>query len=245
MKKVPTNGITPKLVVIMPCKNEADNLEVVITKLNTLKPVAIIVGLDPTTTDNTSGVASRLGCDAVSSEYSGYDPAVHEATVLALKKFPNSLLLYTDAGDKYGYGQVPKMISMINNGSDMVLGVRIDKANTMLWHQKLGTKFILILINLLTIQNIQDVSPFRLVKSSVFDDVKMQPKKFRWPSELLVKSLACGLIVSQVDITALPRKGTSKVSGSIINSLRAGFEMLSSLQFINYKKELKHETENR
>jgi hypothetical protein len=114
----------------------------------------------------------------------------------------------------------------------MVLAVRKDTNKTMLLHQKLGTKLVLLLINKLLKQHIRDISPFRLVKATVFNDVRMNPKKFRWPSELLVKALASELVVEQVDVLSLPRKGSSKVSGSIHNSLRAGIEMLSSVGFI-------------
>ena len=230
---------TAELVVIMPCKNEADNLKIVIKKLSDLSPVAIIVGLDPGTTDTTGAVAEELGCKVVNPEQSGYDQAVNQATTHALQNYKGSLFLYTDAGDKYGYGQVAEMISMINAGSDIVMGVRKDAKNTMKWHQKLGTKLILALINLVMHQKLRDISPFRLVRSSVFDTVRMSPQKYRWPSELLVKSLASGLQVGQIDVISLPRRGSSKVSGSMINSIRAGLEMFSSLQFFNYTKESK------
>lgn len=225
-----------RVVVIMPCMNEADNLSIVIEKLSALKPLAIVIGLDPATTDNTRAVAEELGCIVTTPGRSGYDPAVNEATSYALDNFKDSLLLYTDAGDKYGYEQVSEMIAMIEAGDDMVMAVRKDAQNTRMWHQKLGTELVLVLINLVMRQKLRDISPFRLLKSSVFDKVVISPQKFRWPSELLVKSISCGYQVGQIDIISLPRRGSSKVSGSMINSIRAGIEMFSSLQFYNYKK---------
>ena len=224
------------LVVIMPCRNEADNLHIVVAKLKLLKPTAIVIGLDPATNDETAKVAKSLGCLVAPADRSGYDPAAQTATQQALEKYPDSLLLYTDAGDKYSYDQVPEMIAMTEAGYDMVLAVRVDSQGAMLWHQKLGTQVILNLINLRLGQKIRDISPFRLVKSTVFDRVKMDAQKYRWPSELLVKSLAAGLKIGQVDVQSLPRKGTSKVSGSMMNSVRAGAEMFSSLQFFKGSK---------
>ena len=221
------------LVVIMPCRNEADNLHIVVAKLRLLEPAAIIIGLDPATNDDTAKVAKSLGSIVVTADRSGYDPAVQAATQLAIERYPDSLLLYTDAGDKYSYDQVPEMIAMTETDYDMVLAVRKDPLGAMLWHQKLGTQVILSLINLRTQHKIRDISPFRLVKPAVFKYVKMDVQKYRWPSELLVKSLAAGLKIGQIDVESLPRKGTSKVSGSMMNSVRAGAEMFSSLQFFN------------
>jgi hypothetical protein len=134
------------------------------------------------------------------------------------------------------------MIESALNGSDMVLAIRTDANNSMLWHQKLGTKAVLLPINLFFRQKVRDISPFRLVKSSIFTMLQMSPKKFRWPSELLVKSLAIKLTIDQIDVVSLPREGTSTVSGNIKNSLRAGLEMLSSLQFIRYNNKHKRST---
>ena len=67
----------------------------------------------------------------------------------------------------------------------------------------------------------------------------MEPRKFRWPTELLVKALALKLNVKQVEVVTRPRKGSSKVSGSLRASLRAGIEMFSSLSFVNYEGKVK------
>ena len=165
------NNKAAKLIVIMPCRDEADNLKFVVDKLRALKPLDIIVGLDPKTTDDTKAVAESLGCKVVVSNRSGYDPVVHAATKYALENYSGSLLFYTDAGDKYSYEQIPEMISLIREGSDMVMGVRKDAQKTMRWHQKAGTRLILTFINLAARQKLRDISPFRLVRSSVFDVV--------------------------------------------------------------------------
>jgi hypothetical protein len=225
----------------MPCRNEADNLQVVVQKLKLLQPVAIVVGLDPNTTDNTSEIASALGCIVIPAVKGGYDPAVWVATDYVLRHKLGNKILYTDAGNKYSYDKVPLMESLIAQGNDMVIAVRTDAAKTMLWHQKLGTYIVLASINFATKAKMRDISPFRLVSTAVFNTVHMDPQTYRWPSELLVKAIACGFAIQQVDVVSLPRLGTSKVSGNFMNSLKAGVEMFSSLKFAHYKKEGSHE----
>jgi hypothetical protein len=224
------------LVVVLPCLNEADNIAHVISNLRTVSPSQIYIGLDPATSDNTAAIASGLGCIVVEAQKSGYDPAVAEATLRARSDYPKSYILYTDAGNKYAYTVVPQMIVKMSSGSDIVLAVRIDQNRSMLWHQKAGTKVVLSLINTFTGRSFHDISPFRMVNSDIFKKIDMQPQQFRWPSEMLVKASAVGCHISEVEVISLKRAGTSKVSGSLINTARAGLQMLSSLQFIFYKK---------
>jgi Glycosyl transferase family 2 len=223
------------MIIIIPCKNEADNIANVLDKLLRLEPKAIIIGVDPGTTDDTAKIVKSKNCTPILAKRSGYDPVVCSATDYALMQYGDSLLLYADAGNKYDYAKSLEMIKVINSGSDLVLANRLDTNSSMLWHQKLGTQIILFLINLSFRKNIKDISPFRLVRSSVFERVTMQPKMFRWPSELLVKSLAVKLNVGQIDVESLAREGNSKVSGSLKNSLKAGLAMFSSLKFVGYK----------
>jgi hypothetical protein len=165
----------------------------------------------------------------------GYDGAVYIATQYALENYSSADILYTDAGNKYAYDKVDQMQENISNGSDLVLAVRVDAANTMLWHQKLGTRVVLSMINLFCGSSVKDISPFRLVRSESISMLNMTPKKYSWPSESLVKALAMGLKVTEVNVQSLPREGVSKVSGSLRNSIRAGAEMMSSLRYITYK----------
>jgi glycosyltransferase involved in cell wall biosynthesis len=223
------------MIIIIPCKNEADNISNVLDKLLKLKSKAIIVGIDPGTNDATAEIVKSKNCIPILAKRSGYDPVVCAATDYALEHYDYSVLLYADAGNKYDYAKSLEMIEVINSGADMVLANRLDTNNSMLWHQKLGTQIILFLINLAFRKNIKDISPFRLVRSSVFEKVTMKPQMFRWPSELLVKSLACKLSIGQIDVESLTREGNSKVSGSLKNSIKAGVAMFSSLKFVNYK----------
>ena len=102
----------------------------------------------------------------------------------------------------------------------------------MLWHQKLGTSIVLGLIRLGTGANVHDISPFRLISLPLLQSLSMRERKFGWPSQMLVKCLARGVVFSEVSVTVLKRQGTSKVSASLGNSIRAGIDMFASLQYI-------------
>ena len=221
--------------MIIPCRDEADNIETVIENVRKHGVESIIIGLDPATVDSTKEVCLKQGCIVVDAPHSGYDSAVQTATQWVLKNTDADVFVYADAGSKYSFHYVSDMLTAVNNGSDIVLAVRKDTNRTMLWHQKLGTQLILVPMQLVFGRRIGDITPFRMVRRSVFKKLSMSPQTFRWPSEMLVKALALKLNIQEIEVESLPRQGISKVSGSIKNSARAGIEMFSSLRFIRYK----------
>jgi GTP:adenosylcobinamide-phosphate guanylyltransferase len=224
------------ITMIIPCRNEADNIRTVIKNAHLNGVKNIVIGLDPATHDDTKQVCESLGCVVVESPRSGYDPAVHSATDWVLAHSKSKAFVYADAGNKYSFHYVALMLEQLNKGADLVLAARTDAASTMLWHQKLGTQIVLTPINILMKSKLLDITPFRMVRRTVFDKINISPQTFRWPSEMLVKALAIKLPLSEVLVESLPRQGTSKVSGNFKNSVRAGVEMFSSLQFIRYKE---------
>jgi glycosyltransferase involved in cell wall biosynthesis len=224
------------IAMIIPCRNEADNIESVIKNARTFGINTIVIGLDPATDDNTAEVCMAQGCKVLTAYRSGYDPAVYVASQWVLEHTKARALVYVDAGNKYSLHYISVMMDKLNDGADLVLAARSDVGSTMLWHQKFGTQMVLMPIKLLMRRKVLDITPFRMVRRSVFDRIIMQPRTFRWPSEMLVKALALKLPISEILVESLPRQGTSKVSGSVINSIRAGLEMFSSLRFIKYKE---------
>jgi glycosyltransferase involved in cell wall biosynthesis len=224
------------IAMIIPCRNEADNIEAVIKNAHSNGVMQIVIGLDPATTDDTAKVCEKLGCTVVKARRSGYDPAVDGATEWVLKHSKAEAFVYADAGSKYSFHYVTEMLEKLNSGADLVLAARTDAGSTMLWHQKFGTQMVLMPIKILMRRKVLDITPFRMVRRSVFKKVSMNPQTFRWPSEMLVKALALEIPISEILVESLPRQGTSTVSGSLKNSAKAGFEMFSSLQFIRYKE---------
>jgi hypothetical protein len=232
LKKLSLN----QLAVIIPCYNEANNIESVLEKMKKVGLSKFYVGIDANTTDDTETVAQKAGATTIKGKSTGYDQTVSIATELVLKDKTALALLYSDAGNKYPYESAAQLLKSLNAGADIVLGVRLEQGSTMLWHQKLGTQAVLLPLNVLMRSKIKDISPYRLVRREVFENLSMNSlQKFRWPSEMLIKALALGLKVEQVPVASLARQGQSTVSGSWRNSLRAGIEMFSSLKFFRYK----------
>ncbi|MDQ3098999.1 MAG: hypothetical protein M3Q44_04600 [bacterium] len=225
-----------EIVTIIPTLNESDNILNVIGLLKNNHLNNIIVGIDASTIDATSKILEKAGIPYVKSVHTGYDPTVKAAISQINKYFPQSrYILFADAGVKYDFTIVNTFLVKVNEGADLVLGSRLGQRENMLWHQKLGTQVVLFPIKILFKRKIEDISPFRLIRRDKYEKLKMRGAKFSFPSEMLIKCLALNYKVVEVPIVSLRRQGTSKVSGSFKNSISAGKDMFTSLQFAWFK----------
>jgi glycosyltransferase involved in cell wall biosynthesis len=229
-----------KIVVIIPLLNEEKSIQIVLDELRKYHLKKIIIGLDANSSDGTLEVLKKNRVKYVMVKKRGYDPAMYEGTKTIEKFYPNiKYVLYADAGRKYSFKVVSKFLDRIKNGADLVLGVRVDSIKSMHWHQKLGTQSVILSIKFLLQKNIQDISPFRMIRYEVLKDLDMHPKKFRWTTEMLVKCLALNLRVDEVPVRTKKRIGKSKISGSIKNTFLAAIDMYSALQFVSFNLEKK------
>ena len=225
-----------EIVTVIPALNEGNNILFVVDKLKECGLSQVIVSVDATSSDNTYTVLSQAKIPCIKGERSGYDPTVQAGVFLLDKLYPScKYVLFSDAGGKYPYEVIKDFILEMDRGADLVMGSRVLEREHMLWHQKLGTQLILFPIKILFGENIKDISPFRLIRYAVLKRLNMQPQKFRWPSEMLVKCLAARMKVVEVPVTSLKRQGVSKVSANFKNSVLAGLDMLSALQFVFFK----------
>ena len=224
-----------KTVLVIPVYNEEDNIFAGVTALRAAGFESIIAGIDPHTTDQSETCAENAGAIIAKAERPGYDSAVAAAVSSIPTCFPQcAYVVFFDSGGKFPIEKIAELIAAADAGADLVLASRTQARHLLYPHQRFGTYIVLQCILVAFNKTITDISPFRLVRLSVLHRLHMQPKKYRWPSEMLVKCLALNVHICEIETPVLPRSGTSKISSSLVQSIRAGIEMFSSLQFIRY-----------
>ena len=232
-----TGDLLDATVALVPAYNEAGSILAVVQQLKDAGVGGCIVAIDCNSRDNTASLLNSTGIYYTVSQKTGYDFSMIEAARRIPEWYPQCQYIFcTDAGKKFTYESLPQFVKAFNEGADMVLGIRTQTVG-MLWHQRLGTQVILFLINILFNSSIKDISPFRMIRYSKFLTLNMSPRRFRWPSEMLVKCLALGYQIVQIPIISGARSaGTSNVSGKLYNSIKAGLDMFSSLRFVLYRR---------
>jgi len=113
-----------ELSVVMPCLNEAETLEICITKalraLDELNISGEVVVADNGSTDGSQAIAARTGARVVSVEARGYGSALMGGINAARGEF----IIMGDADDSYDFSSLGPFLEKLRAGCELVMGNR-------------------------------------------------------------------------------------------------------------------------
>ena len=72
-----------------------------------------------------------------------------------------------------------------------------------------------------------DLGPFRALDYSALCRLGMADRNFGWTVEMQIKATRAGLRVREVPMPYRRRVGVSKISGTVLGTIRAGWKILS------------------
>jgi len=108
----------------MPCLNEVQTLETCIQKAQRAMEESQIAGevvvADNGSTDGSIEIAERLGARVVRVAAKGYGNALMGGIAASAGKF----IIMGDADDSYDFGDIPKFVAQLRQGSQLVMGNR-------------------------------------------------------------------------------------------------------------------------
>ena len=220
-----------KIAIIIPVLNEAPSIGRVILAIPRLFRNTVIV-VNSGSTDETRSTALKFGAILINNRIPTYDHACYAG---AKSAGDADILVFLHGGGDDDPRDIPSLVEPLTDGrADMVMGSRTVGRNreNLLWHQFMGTKCLISLINFLFLTDFTDIGPFRAITASAYQKLHMQPVGFSWTTQMLVKSLALKLKVIEVRVACLKRIGKPKISGSIKYSLWAFKDMLWSFRFV-------------
>lgn len=211
------------IAIIIPALNE----ELAITQTIQDIPLsdAVIIVVDNGSTDNTANLARGAGAIVVSEPRKGYGYACL-AGIRYLKDYIHpELVIFLDADGSDDPSILPKLIQLKArpNSPDILMGSRLDnlQAGAMATHVKIANKIFSFMINLLYRVKLTDMGPLRIMDFEVLSSLDMRDTGYGWTSELIVKALKKGYTVGEIPVVYRPRLGDSKISGSVLISLKA------------------------
>ena len=216
----------PKISVIIPALNEENAIGLVIRDIP--KDVADeVIVVDNGSTDNTAMVAEKAGARVVREPHRGYGAACLRG--IASVNEPD-IIVFLD-GDYSDYPEeMARIVAPIAQGTaDLVIGSRLAGADgkavlppQAYWGNKLATGLIRILYG----HFFTDLGPFRAIRFSALQKLNMQDKNFGWTIEMQIKAVKHRLSIMEVPVRYRSRIGTSKISGTISGSIKAGAKIL-------------------
>ena len=195
--------------IILPAKNEAQNLTALLTKIQSITPSAEILIVNDGSTDNTAELAKQAGVKVISHPYSQGNGA---AIKTGARNANNEIFIFMDADGQHDPQDIPRLLEKLEQGYDMVVGARKPSTHTSPL-RRVGNTFYNGLASVMTGQKIYDLtSGFRAVRASKFKKfLYLLPNGFSYPTTSTMAFFRSGFPVAYVPIHAGKREGKSHI----------------------------------
>lgn len=217
-----------KTVFIIPALNEEQSIGRVLDEIPRDLDAAVIVA-DNGSTDRTREVAVAHGAQVVREPRRGYG----NACLKALAHLPprTEVVVFMDADGSDVPSEANALIDPIASGeADLVIGSRVlgkAESGALGVHQRAGNALATFLVRLLYGHRYTDLGPFRAIRAESLASLGMCDSNYGWTIEMQIRALRKGLRILEAPVSYRRRReGTSKVSGNVLGSLKAGAKIL-------------------
>jgi glycosyltransferase involved in cell wall biosynthesis len=214
--------------VVIPCLNEAENIEVCVTAaLGALKDGAIageVLVVDNASEDDSAALAAAAGARVVSEPRRGYGSAYLAGFAAAKGKY----IVMADADLTYDFNEIPRFVSELDGGAELVMGDRMDniQPGAMPWlHRYIGNPLLSGLLNFFFRTGVKDAHcGMRALRRDVLPRLDLRTTGMEFASEMVIRASKEHLKITEFPIEYHPRGGESKLS-----SFRDGWRHLRFL----------------
>jgi glycosyltransferase involved in cell wall biosynthesis len=220
--------ITPLVSVVIPCLNEAENIESCVTAaLEALRSMGVpgeVVVADNNSEDDSARIAERAGARVVVERRRGYGSAYLAGFAASRGRF----LVMADADLTYDFNEIPRFVAALEEGAEMVIGDRMDniQPGAMPWlHRYVGNPILTGTLNLFFRTGVKDAHcGMRALRRDVLPRLDLRTTGMEFASEMVIRASKENLKIAEFPIEYHPRGGDSKLS-----SFRDGWRHLRFL----------------
>lgn len=190
--------------VVIPARNEADNMARVLEDLNatiaTLPGYSIeVIVVDDGSTDGTAEIAERLGARVIRNTSRHHGKGV--ALRLGFDAAQGDLLAMMDADYSHRAEELPRFLDAVRDGSvGLVIGSRVIGGSEEYTHiRALGNVFLSATLGLCTGRYLSDaLNGFKVFRRSIYQEFPFNAANFEIEIEIIANTLRSGYRIIEV-----------------------------------------------
>ena len=198
-----------KISIVLPAKNESAAIGQTLAQIQKLQLAHEIIVVNDGSTDQTKQVAETAGAKVVTHPYSKGNGA---AIKTGARTATGDIIVFMDADGQHDPQDIPRLIEIIEQGYDLVVGARQKGSQASIGRGMANTLYNN-LATYMTEQKVEDLtSGFRAVRADKFREfLYLLPNGFSYPTTSTMAFFRAGYSVTYVPIHAAKRIGKSHI----------------------------------
>ena len=199
-----------KVSIVIPAKNEAQNLESFLPRLMAQVGEYECIVVNDGSSDDTENICKQHGIRVINHPYSKGNGAAIKTGARAAS---GDIIVFLDGDGQHRPEDIPRLLEELDKGYDMVVGAR-DRESQADSYRALANGIYNSLSSTITGHRILDLtSGFRAVKAQKFREfLYLLPNGFSYPTTCTMAFFRAGYSVSYIPIKTEQRLGDSHIS---------------------------------
>jgi glycosyltransferase involved in cell wall biosynthesis len=210
--------------VVLPVLNEREALPWVLERMPAgFSPIVV----DNGSTDGSGALARSLGARVVVEPRPGFGAACFAGLLAARAE----IVCFMDCDASFDPLDLPRVAGPVAAAdADLVLGSRdLTPSSAGPLHARLANRALAWELRRRCGVRLTDLGPMRAARRTALLELGLRDRRFGWPLEMVVRAAEAGWEIREVPVAHLPRRGRSKVTGTVRGTLRAVRDMAAVL----------------
>jgi glycosyltransferase involved in cell wall biosynthesis len=212
----PSPPAAPRVSVVIPCLNEAENIVECVTRaLEILDESGLsgeVIVADNGSDDGSAELAEEAGATVVHEPRRGYG----RAYLAGFAASRGDYIVMVDADLTYDFEEIPRFVQELDEGGELVMGNRMEniQPGAMPWMNRyIGNPLLSGFLNLLFRTPVRDAHcGMRAVRRDVLPRLELRSAGMEFASEMVIRAAKADLDVREFPIALHPRGGKSKLN---------------------------------